>query len=167
MKKLLFILLFIFSLSAHSQDCLTISKDDFTGVVTKKTKSYEADLSGSTLLKLYFNKIDTVYNLGVVYNSGERGYFVFKGSDLVLLLGDDSKIILKSNFDFKTCIGNEGTVNQYYSLKAYYPISEADLIKIFKSGISKLRIYYEDKFSDEAINEKTKICELINCITTS
>lgn len=172
MKKITFLFLMFLSTGVFSQ-CYTTTKDDFLNAIIKKTDEKKVTaFSSSFVMWSSFSKInisnEDSYTFNFFYNNGKKAYLVTKGSSLILLLNNESKITLSSLDNYKTEINSYSGIISY-RIHGSYIITKEQLESIRKSGIKKIRVYYDDTYSDEEINEKinSKLNELIDCILSA
>lgn len=145
--------------------CYKETKDEFTGRTLRATESVNISWGLSSGMLIDFYKSDTSIYFNVTYTkSDKRTFFVNKGAEFILILNDDSKVTIYAADIFKTKFNPSAN-----SLKAFYNISSNDIKRLSSVGIKKVRLYYEDTYSDEDFNDRknNRLKDIFNCILTA
>ena len=154
MKKILILILLLTGVSAvNAQECDYTKNevDEFTGDIKKNLKFKEVAKNDLGRLHISLRYLEGTYML--VGHEGDLGC-VSHDSKIMIKL-EDGEILTLDNFGDIDC-GDHPTF--------YFDISPANLIKLNKSPINKIRLYGSDAYSDLNPTDKEFFIKNLPCV---
>ena len=142
-----------------SQDCEYKRKevDETTNDKILETKVIPLVMELTSSMDISIVKAGHQYSLNIIYNNTDFT-IINNGDALLFKLNNDSIIILKNQENAITDVSNKILLS--------YPIKEAELLSIAKTGIKKLRIYAQKGYADHEIKpvRNENFVHLVKCI---
>jgi hypothetical protein len=159
MKKILFVLLLMFSSGIMAQSIKSIENDPFEGtkVITtdKERLSKESfkDVRGQSMF--YLQNSGKVVLLHLLWQCRDI-IIVSKGQKAIFLADDDSKVTLEAMADVKPIAGIASTaaVKPAGLLGLDIPYSGMDIFQLVGKKIKAIRIYTSDGYQDFSVDKK-------------
>ena len=159
MKKCLFLMLMMVSMSVMGQSIKSIEDDPFEGkrvIVTeteKLTKETIKNASGQTMF--YVRSLGPTIAIHILWQS--RGnYIVSEGQKAIFLLTDGTTVTLNALWDVlpKPGVASTAAVKPAGVLGLEIPYGGKDILKLAESDVKGIRIYTSDGYKDFMIDKK-------------
>ena len=157
MKKILLILLFIFSINSFAQKIEKNELDEFTKdlIIETEWQTLTSEFGGYSYFRI--KKINDFTFLELRFFLKDGFYSIKKGDKLMLMKENKDVFEIYAIDHYISCIGcaSVGLVgSKAFGIRPAYIISEESLNQLKKSKIIKFRIYTADGYRDFELTEK-------------